>query len=97
VITPGRAEWDQKSEVGHRAGIAPVLLVHGSADPLIPPGIVYSYAEKTCALGQKNQLIYYPGAGHVPLVESEDDVLAWIADQFAGELAPCNCDNLPKW
>ena len=96
VITPGRAEWEAKNEVGHRLGAAPVLLVHGSADPLIPAGIVRSYAEKTCDLGQENQLIFYPDAGHVPAVESKDDVLSWIADRFAGEPAPCNCDNLPE-
>jgi 3-oxoadipate enol-lactonase len=70
---------DVAAQVGNI--IAPTLVIHGDADPLIPPGNG-DYLTRSIP-GAKH--IVYHGVGHVPILECEEafnrDVLAFLNEQ----------------
>lgn len=47
-----------------RAGLAPVLTIHGDADPLVPYSQGVRLHEALTKAGVKNQLLTIPGGGH---------------------------------
>jgi pimeloyl-ACP methyl ester carboxylesterase len=58
---------------------APTLIVHGEADGLIPP--VYAQAFARMIAGSRLAIIR--NAGHLPMIEAEDEFTAAVA-QFLG-------------
>jgi pimeloyl-ACP methyl ester carboxylesterase len=82
---------DQNSP-GNVVPVAPVLMVHGDADPVVPSVLSELIHGKYCALGAASQRTIYPGADHGSvLFQSLPDVLSWIDDRLAGGPAPENC------
>jgi pimeloyl-ACP methyl ester carboxylesterase len=71
---------------------APLLVVNGSADELIPSQWVTAAVSHACSLGGIVMHIELNGRGHndVDFGESE---YRWAHDRFAGEPAPSNCDR----
>ena len=62
---------------------APVLIIHGSDDELIPVGTSATLRQKLRSHGTTVERIVYPGAGHGDVaVTSLNDVLAWIAKRL---------------
>lgn len=59
---------------------APTLVIHGDADPLVPPA---NGAYLAAQINGARHLVY-PGAGHIPIVERAEqfnrDVLAFLAE-----------------
>jgi acetyl esterase/lipase len=47
-----------------RAGLPPVLAIHGDADPLVPHSEAVRLHEALTKAGVKNQLLTIPGCGH---------------------------------
>jgi len=48
--------------------------------------------DELCANGETVEALSYPGIGHVATShEAAPDVVAWIADRFAGKPAPTSC------
>ena len=63
----------------------PVLLIHGSADPLVPPEVSELLFRRLCGMEVQTERRVYEGAGHVDVfIASSDDVHKWITDRFAG-------------
>ena len=61
---------------------APVLLIHGQADELVPVRSSKSLQDQLIALGSSVERKVYPGAGHADVVlTSLTDTIAWIAKQ----------------
>jgi putative ABC transport system permease protein len=63
---------------------APILLIHGVADELVPVSSSKALQDQLVALGSTVERKVYPGAGHADVVlTSLTDSIAWIAKQAA--------------
>lgn len=70
------------------ASTAPLLLVQGGTDDIVPTASTASLAKHECAIGQHTELWDYPRLDHSwALVGSAPDVVQWIGDRFAGSTA----------
>jgi fermentation-respiration switch protein FrsA (DUF1100 family) len=68
---------------------APLLIVQGAVDTLIPPATTTKLVQHECGIGQHVEQWTYPRVGHaVTLVVSTPDVVKWLADRFAGGPVP---------
>jgi pimeloyl-ACP methyl ester carboxylesterase len=89
------ADWVATFDVnspGAVAPTAPVLIIHGSADTVVPPILSEMIADDYCALGVTVQRIVYDGADHSTVITAAlSTVQAWIADRLAGTPAPTSC------
>jgi pimeloyl-ACP methyl ester carboxylesterase len=64
---------------------APVLLVQGDADLIVPPGLVGALHRRYCDGTTDAEYRLYPGGGHGDTVVSAlDEVVAWLGERFAG-------------
>ncbi|MFB9903740.1 lipase family protein [Allokutzneria oryzae] len=88
-------QWQARlaeNRAGQKAPGAPVYLVHGDVDPLIPHDIAKPLLSSYCALGAKAQWRTIPLAGHIT-----GDVVAtplaveWLSARFAGRPASTSC------
>jgi pimeloyl-ACP methyl ester carboxylesterase len=71
---------------------APILIVQGGADSIVPPGDTAKLAAKLCANGEKVDLRVLPGIGHLATsIEAIPYVVGWTADRFAGKPPPTTC------
>ena len=59
----------------------PVLVIHGTADPLVPVQNGRYLAEHIPGA----RLIEYPGTGHIPIIERADDFNRAVLDFLAGD------------
>lgn len=71
---------------------APMLVVNGSADPLVLPEWVASAVSRACALGGTVQHRVVDGGGHTDVELGTDDY-QWVKDRFSGKTAPSNCSG----
>ena len=87
------------NEAGNRPGVAPMVLVHGTADEIIPAQFIPPYVERVCAHGQDITVHWYEGYPHHAIFEEEsgagDTVVEWIEARLAGEPAPTHCGAIP--
>jgi uncharacterized membrane protein HdeD (DUF308 family)/pimeloyl-ACP methyl ester carboxylesterase len=82
----------EQNAPGGEAINAPILLVQGDADTIIPPGVTEKLGARMCGRGETVDLRLYPGIGHLATSEhAASDVAHWIADRFAGKTAPSTC------
>jgi len=71
---------------------APILLVQGSADAIVPADITERLQRRLCRRGQTVKLRLYPGVPHLTTGHvAAPDVLAWINDRFAARPPPTSC------
>ena len=72
-----------------RAGVAPLLIVQGTADNNDPPVDSVYLGIHLCALHGTVDLWMYPGLDHSGIVgPSMGDITHWIGDRFAGQSTP---------
>jgi pimeloyl-ACP methyl ester carboxylesterase len=57
----------------------PTVILHGSADPIVPIDVSRRLAE----LLPDAELVEFPGVGHVPTMTRPDEVVAAIRHRFA--------------
>lgn len=72
---------------GGKAVAGPMLVLQGTADPLIPEVTVSQSVEETCARHPESSIDYLlvNGTTHVPtLAATQKQWLGWISDRFAG-------------
>lgn len=73
---------------------APLLIVHGTTDEVIPFEGSAAEAARRCANGEDVELDRYPGDGHWPVVaNSAVRVVGWIEDRFAGRPTGSTCGD----
>ena len=89
------APWDallERNAAGRQPIGAPVLVVQGAADPLVPAEVTQAFVQRLCRLGAAAQLRLYPEVGHGPVIAAAmPDMLAWAAGRRHGEPAPSTC------
>jgi putative ABC transport system permease protein len=72
------------NEPGRVKMTAPILIIHGEADELVPVGSSKALQDQLIALGSTVERKVYPGAGHADVVlTSLTDSIAWISKQAA--------------
>lgn len=69
----------------------PLLITHGTADPLIDIELSVQEVERRCAAGEDVQFVRLPGVSHDAREESAVLVIGWIQDRFAGRPTGSNC------
>jgi pimeloyl-ACP methyl ester carboxylesterase len=70
----------------------PLFLAQGTGDKVVAPQLTAALDQHLCQLGETVDFATYPGVEHVPLVgAAKPDVLAWVAERFAGTPATSNC------
>lgn len=83
--------WVSRNDPGSLLSPGPMLIAQGEADTTVPPALTAALYEKYRAIGQQVEFKTYPGVEHIPLVTAaQPDVLAWVADRFAGKPASPN-------
>ena len=77
---------------GQRAGAAPVLLIGGGADVLIPPALLDLAFARLCVTGQVVDRRTHPDADHLGVVSASlEEALRWVTNLFAGATARDTC------
>lgn len=72
---------------------APILIAHGTADPLIPIELNEAEAARRCKAGEDVQFARYPGSSHDAREDTAVYILGWTVDRFAGRPTSSNCPN----
>ena len=71
---------------------APMFVIQGDRDALVPIAETNAYVQRACAEGDHLDYRVYPGEDHVGARDaSVKDVVAWMADRVAGLPAPSTC------
>ncbi len=70
----------------------PVAVFQGDDDTAVAPAATEAYVKEACSAGAVIAYTAYKGVDHIRLAaRAEPDILAWIADRFAGKPAPTSC------
>lgn len=71
---------------------APVLVVQGDADLVVPVATQRDWVARQCASGQRLQFEVHPGADHLAIAALSDPrVVAWVRERLGGARAPSDC------
>jgi acetyl esterase/lipase len=71
----------------------PVVIAHGTVDPLIPVELSEAEALRRCKAGEDVQFARYPGSSHDAREDTAVYILGWAVDRFAGRPTSSNCQN----
>jgi pimeloyl-ACP methyl ester carboxylesterase len=74
---------------------APLLLVHGTADEVIPFQGSVDEAARRCAAGEDVTFLQYLETNHAAVPQSMLTALGWVVDRFAGAPSTSNCAERP--
>lgn len=87
--------WSTLFEKNTPSGLieVPILIAHGTADPLIPVELSEAEAARRCKAGEDVQFARYPGSSHDAREDTAVYILGWVVDRFAGRPTPSNCPN----
>ncbi len=83
---------------GNAPTAAPLLVVQGDADDIIPPASTTALVDQQLCRAQHDTVEYdtYPGHKHSSvLYAASDDILSWIKDRIAGVPATSTCGHAP--
>lgn len=82
----------QQNSAGATKIPAPVLVVQGDKDELVPYQLTQILVQQMCAKGGPIDFKLYPGETHVGSARASfDEVLTWMADRVKGTPAPSTC------
>lgn len=85
----------EQNAAGRQPIAAPVLVVQGTADPLVPAAATQAWVNRLCALGTDVELTLYPDVGHGAVIAAAmPGILTWIGDRRAGKAPASACDAL---
>jgi hypothetical protein len=79
----------QKMSLPQKPATAPMLVVYGDRDPIMPVESINGALAEACSMGDVIDIRKQPGKGHVDLDIAV--ALPWIADRFEGKPATNNC------
>ncbi len=98
---PGAFEGppNPESVAGTRAGVSPLLMLHGRSDEIIPAAVIPGWVDEVCALGQTVDLVWFDTAHGVPGRDpagAEPVIMEWIEGRLAGQEPPSVCGAVPQ-
>lgn len=83
----GWAEAIEENSPGRNRIPAPVLLLHGSADQVVPAEVSRRLLERLCDLDTQSQRRLYSGVDHFRVLDSgADHILQFLEDRAAGRM-----------
>jgi pimeloyl-ACP methyl ester carboxylesterase len=87
--------WDallERNAAGRMPISVPVLVVQGTADPLVPNATTEAFVQRLCLLGSDVQFNVYSEVGHGAVIAAAmPDMLAWAAERREEGVAPTTC------
>jgi dipeptidyl aminopeptidase/acylaminoacyl peptidase len=67
---------------GRAPTAAPVLVVQGTADRLVPSAVTETFVQQLCDTGTTVRLDLYPDVGHGAVIAAAmPDILTWVSDR----------------
>jgi alpha-beta hydrolase superfamily lysophospholipase len=69
----------------------PMVIAHGTDDPLIPLALSEAEAARRCEAGEDVQLARFPGSSHDAREDTAGYILGWVGDRFADRPTASNC------
>jgi alpha-beta hydrolase superfamily lysophospholipase len=82
----------RRSSAGNHPAGAPVLIVQGDADQVVPKVLTDTFTKQACGAGDTLEYRVYPGADHVgSLFAGKTDILDWMSARLRGDPAPSTC------
>ncbi|KAK6834328.1 hypothetical protein PG987_009022 [Apiospora arundinis] len=95
---PAVADWRKTyNREGLTDLVAPLLIVQGTSDGIVPPHLTYKEYEKTCAARPESRLtlLTYEGLNHDTVTNSaQADYMAWLDDLFNGKEVEQGCSRV---
>jgi pimeloyl-ACP methyl ester carboxylesterase len=91
TTTPAFQAVLNANDLGGTRPSVPLLQYHGTFDEVIPYAIESRLHDQWCALGARSQLSAYPTEHVSTQLAAQTEVVAWLADRFAGVTAPSSC------
>jgi hypothetical protein len=86
--------------IGQRIGAAPVILVHPSNDPAVPPAALIEYVETVCQYGQPITVSWHENMPHSIDMFANDEafsaIFEFIDSRLAGNPAETHCGQIPE-
>ena len=90
--------WARLARANSAATVAygvPFLIAQNPNDDLVAPAVTRAYAKALCRSGARLRYLSITGAGHATSAkDSAAATLPWIADRFAGQPAPSDCNRI---
>jgi pimeloyl-ACP methyl ester carboxylesterase len=78
---------------GNRKSSAPILVVHGTADEVVPPIATKEMLPRALKSGDTIKVSWYPNENHRSVIAAaRSEILAWFDDRLHGKPAPSD-DN----
>jgi hypothetical protein len=92
VGVPPFAQLVAANTPGQVAGAAPLLVVAGGSDELIPTAITDAGVARICATGQVLVRRTYPGVNHVGIIAASlAEAVTWLQARLAGQPVTSTC------
>jgi alpha-beta hydrolase superfamily lysophospholipase len=89
---PAYAAVAQSEVAGTVPTSAPLFVIQGDRDALVPKSLTDQFVARACASGDQVQYRVYPGQDHIGARDvSVRDVEAWMAARVAGQPPPSTC------
>jgi alpha-beta hydrolase superfamily lysophospholipase len=81
------------NDPGRRATQAPMLVVQGTADTVVPPALTDAYVTtKACPIGDRIEYQHVSGANHTTVVVAGLPAIEeWTSARLRGDVAPTTC------
>lgn len=90
--------WDRMARINSPSTAqfgVPMLIAQNPNDDLVEPDVTRAYARVQCRSGARLKYVKVAGSGHATTAKDPAQAtLAWIADRFAGQPAPSDCDRI---
>jgi alpha-beta hydrolase superfamily lysophospholipase len=90
--TPPWPDILRENSAGHRAAGAPLLVVQGTADQVVPAALTDAWVGQACAAGDVVEYRSYEGKDHITVLgEARAGILEWLATLAQGDAVRDTC------
>jgi hypothetical protein len=80
------------NDAGQQPSSAPVLVLQGAGDTIVPPDSIHTYVDNACAAGTTVELWSFAEDDHTTVMSDRvAPTLAWFADRLAGAVPGTSC------